>query len=391
MSTYREHAPTESDARLKRSSQNEKAAEYSQLHDDVKKTKATCEDIQDTIHRFVGLEAKLDKLQREGEEASALEDRIEVSEHWRRIGQLEGELQKAKEGEQEARAKLIGFDKALAEVKAKEMLALADIRKELQEVRRERDQAIKRLEGKDGELKHMAGELQSRKDAICSMEHKSAERSSELGFECSNHTQKVRELECASEVLKKRNRSLEDDVGKLMANNQRLEQKLNSALEGGKTRHLINNHAVDDDTQQKALHDVRERELEQHFAELEDARQQFEQQVKEFKAHDRSAQIDKENKKLREMVQEQKRSLSDLESELRQESNVASLPTPKDYLRLVKLQEGEGFSRQNARHMIQKKSLEKDMEVCQQALARHLTPASKASVRKEFQGIKLLF
>merc|ERR1712166_1427747 len=99
-----------------------------------------------------------------------------------------------------------------------------------------------------------------------------------------------------------------------------------------------------------------------HGEQLEEIQSQLadkEQALHEFRGRDRSFQAEKENKKLRETVQEQKRVLSDLESELRQERNVASLPKPGDYLRMVK-------QRDNALHSLQ---------TCQQG--KHLPVAAK--------------
>lgn len=186
----------------------------------------------------------------------------------------------------------------------------------------ELQQARDQLERRENELKDLRFELQSKESMIKEMDQKAVEwgkgmasNAEKLEQECSNKVQRLQELEFVNEALKQRRNELE----KLLDE---------SALEVNKIQ-------------------------KRHDEQLEEMQSQLD--------HGRQKLLD-ENKKLRETVQEQKRVLSDLESELRQERNMACLPKPGDWLRMVK-------QRDNALHSLQ---------ICQQG--KHLSVAAKPPV-----------
>lgn len=181
------------------------------------------------------------------------------------------------------------------------------------------------LERRDNELKDLRIELQSR-DAAVEWGKGMASNAEKLEQECSN---KVQKLEFVSEALEQKNQSLEQELARCRERRNELEKLLDeSALEVNKIQ-------------------------KRHDEQLEEMQNQQD--------HGRQKLLD-ENKKLRETVQEQKRVLSDLESELRQERNMACLPKPGDYLRMVK-------QRDNALHSLQ---------TCQQG--KHSPVAAKPPV-----------
>merc|ERR1712070_992521 len=164
-----------------------------------------------------------------------------------------------------------------------------------------------------------------------------ASNAEKLEQECSNKVQRLQELEFVSEALEQKNQSLEQELARCRERRNELEKLLDeSALEVNK------------------IQKRHEEKLEEMQGQLDHGRQ------KELD-HGRQKVLD-ENKKLRETVQEQKRVLSDLESELRQERNMACLPKPGDWLRMVK-------QRDNALHSLQ---------ICQQG--KHLSVAAKPPV-----------
>lgn len=117
---------------------------------------------------------------------------------------------------------------------------------------------------------------------------------------------------------------------------------------------------------------------EQLQASLNSRQRELEKQVQQQV----QAGTEKEVRRLRETVQEQKRVLSELESELRQERNSAC-SRPGDYMRMVKQKEGEGFSCDNAQHVLRFQQLEYTL----QAYSRHLPPTVLAQARKEFEAL----
>jgi len=285
----------------------------SELLEDVKKTKETCANIQD---RFAGLEAML-LTKKDEDEVVTQDETAESSECWRRVGRLEGELQQARH----------------------------------------------QLERRESELKDLRIELQSKDSMIKEMDKKAVEwgrgltsNTEKLEQECSNQVKRLQELELLSESLGHQNQNLEQELATCRNRRNELEKLLDeSALEVNKIqkRHdeqleEIQSQLADKESSSaievKKIQKRHDEQLEEIQSQLADK----EQALHEFRGRDRSFQAEKENKKLRETVQEQKRVLSDLESELRQERNVASLPKPGDYLRMVKKHEGEGFARDNA-------------------------------------------
>jgi DNA repair exonuclease SbcCD ATPase subunit len=177
-----------------------------------------------------------------------------------------------------------------------------------------------------------------------------------LEQECSNKVQRLQELEVLSDSLEHKNQSLERELATCRDRRNELEKLLDeSALEVNKIqkRHEeqleeVQSQLADKESSSalqvnkiQKLHGEQLGEIQSQLADKELA-------LHDFKSRDRSCQAEKENKRLRETVQEQKRVLSDLESELRQERNVASLPKPGDFLRMAKQRDGEGFARDNA-------------------------------------------
>lgn len=295
------------------SMRDEETYPKSELLEDVKKTKETCANIQD---RFAGLEAML--LTKKDEEETVTQDETaETGECWRRVGRLEGELQQVRH----------------------------------------------HLECRENELKDLRMELQSKDCMIKEMDQKAAEwgkglanNAEKLEQECSNKVQRLQELEVLSDSLEHKNQSLGRELATCRDRRNELEKLLDeSALEVNKIqkRHEeqleeVQSQLADKESSSalqvnkiQKLHGEQLGEIQSQLADKELA-------LHDFKSRDRSCQAEKENKRLRETVQEQKRVLSDLESELRQERNVASLPKPGDFLRMAKQRDGEGFARDNA-------------------------------------------
>lgn len=200
----------------------------------------------------------------------------------------------------------------------------------------ELQQARDQLERRENEMKDLRIELQSKDSMIKEMDQKAVEwgkgmasNAEKLEQECSNKVQRLQELEFVNEALEHKNQSLEQELTRCRERRNELEKLLDeSALEVNKIQ-------------------------KRHDEQLEEMQSQLD--------HGRQKLLD-ENKKLRETVQEQKRVLSDLESELRQERNMACLPKPGDYLRMVK----------------QRDSALQSLQTCQQG--KHLPVAAKPPV-----------
>jgi len=119
---------------------------------------------------------------------------------------------------------------------------------------------------------------------------------------------------------------------------------------------------------------------EQLQASLNSRQRELEQRVeKEVKAG-----TEKEVKRLREAMQEQKKILSELESELRQDKHISNAcKQPGDYMKMVKQKEGDAFSHDNAQYVLRFKQLEYHLE----AFSKHLPPAALAEARRDFEAM----
>lgn len=404
----------------------------SDLHDDVRRTKETCENIQDKLDRMAGLEAKPQGspgppgsspvLAPSAPPASPLlvdAEAKDPNERWRRLGRLEGEVLKAKEVEQAAALKRAEYESTLAAERVALQKASASARAQGQE---EVEQLRRRSEEQEGEMRDLRGALRNKDEMIQELTRsgdewaRALDDAAKLEQEC-NHRRE--ELERSNEDIERRNRTLERDLTMWKARHNDLERLLDeSAAEASKAqkRHeelveklqgqLASGEAEQRVWQQEQAHRRKEEDSEKRSAfvaleaslehrqasfelelkeqkrqqaELETQRQQFDQEVAEFKVRDRASAAAKENKQLREMVQEQKRLLSELEGELRRDREATlAQQTPGDYLRMVRQREGDVFSKDNVRYAMQNKRLEHNLQVCQQAFSKHMPAATKA-------------
>jgi len=408
----------------------------SELLEDVKKTKETCANIQD---RFAGLEAMLLTKKDEDEVVAQDDAAAESSECWRRVGRLEGELQQARHQLEcrdndlrDLRIELQSKDSMIKEMDQKAVEWGKGMASNAEKLEQECSNKVQRLQ----ELEFLSESLEQKNESLEEELSRCRERRNELETlldESALEANKIQkkhdeQLEEMQNQLADKNlalqqaqscRASEEDFGRqklleesaLEANNMRKKNDeqmaaLRTQLADRQAEHkallqkhndMQQSHADMQQEQERRLSVENERrsellaleasfeleqaqqgaEIEQQKSELDVQRRAFEQEVAEFKARDRSLQTDKENKKLRETVQEQKRVLSDLESELRQERNMGSLPKPGDYLRMVKQREGEGFAKDNALLKLKNKNLEHNLQICQQAMSKHLPVAAK--------------
>lgn len=341
----------------------------SELLEDVKKTKETCA----SIHMLL--------TKKDEDDVETQDEMAEASECWRRVGRLEGELQQARD--QLERVELVSETLEQKNQSLEQELARCrERRNELEKLLDESALEANKIQKRhDEQLEDLQSQL-AEKDAVLQQEQ----------------SRKVSEQDHVRQKL------LDDSVveaNKLQKKHDEQLAALRKQLVDSEARHKSlqqKHHALQKEQEHRVQAENNEKrsellaleasfeleqaqhsaEIEQQKSELEVQRRAFEQEVVEFRARDRSLQTEKENKKLRETVQEQKRVLSDLESELRQERNMGCLPKPGDYLRMVKQREGEGFARDNTLLKLQNKNLEHSLQKCQQAMGKHLPVAAKS-------------
>lgn len=317
----------------------------------------------------------------------------------------------------------------LSETLRTEMLAHEETRRELQEVRNKYVQAQRLLEDRDGELADALGELRSKRDVIEKFDRRADEairgasgNTHRLEQSNSDLQEKVNEAVHEKEALGRKCQGLEQNLNLLRVRHNELEKLLDDntsdrnevqqrhnkqlevmearLVESEEQRQVLSEERVRDFQEQellrrqefedlKASHERRTARLEQERREqqldLERQRQELEQCAVSA-GRDRLAKADKENRRLLEAVHEQRRVLSDVEGELRQEKQMVSLPSPGDFARAVRPRDGESLSVQNARHVLKAKNLEYDLRV----LAKHLPPAAWALAQKELDGAQSL-
>lgn len=408
----------------------------SELLEDVKKTKETCANIQD---RFAGLEAML-LTKKDEDEVVAQDDAAESGECWRRVGRLEGELQQARHQLEcrdndlrDLRIELQSKDSMIKEMDQKAVEWGKGMASNAEKLEQECSNKVQRLQ----ELEFLSENLEQKNQSLEEELTRCRDRRNELEKlldESALEVNKIQkrhdeQLDEMQNQLAEKNLALQQEQSRRASEKDSGRQKLldESVLDANKLRKkhdeqmaALRIQLADSQAEHKAvlqkhngmqqkhnnMQQEQERrlsvennekrsellaleasfeleqaqqsaEIEQQKSELEVQRCAFDQEVAEFRARDRSLQTEKENKKLRETVQEQKRVLSDLESELRQERNMGSLPKPGDYLRMVKQREGEGFAKNNALLKLKNKNLEHNLQICQQSMSKHLPVAAK--------------
>lgn len=396
----------------------------SELLEDVKKTKETTANIQD---RMAGLEAIL-LTKKDEDEVVPQDETAESGECWRRVGRLEGELQQAlhqlecRESElKDLRVELQSKDCMIKEMDQKAVewgKGLANNAEKLEQECSNKVQRLHELELLSESLEHknqsLDHELATCRDRRNELETLLDESALEVNKIQKRHEEQLEDIQCQladKEVAlqqEQARRVTDEDRGKSTLEANKLQKRheeqlgaIRNQLANSQSQHraLQQEHRAmqqQQSLQLKEENNERQSELvaleasleleqaqhsadiEQQQSELEAQRRAFEQEVTEFRARDRSSQFEKDNKKLRETVQEQKRVLSDLESELRQERNMGCLPKPGDYLKMVKQREGEVFAKDNALLKLRNKNLEHSLQICQQAMGKHLPAAAKS-------------
>lgn len=303
-----------------------------------------------------------------------------------------------------------------------EMLSHEETKRELQEIRDKYRQAQRTLEEQDGELASARSELRSKRTLIEESDRRADEamRGMQNG---TNLQEKVSELMLENQALERKCQSLEQSLSSMKVRHNELEKLLDDntsdrnevqqrhnkqiealearLLESEEQRELLSKERVRDFQEQELLRRQEFRSQEQELLRLEQERREqqldLDHQRRELEQYaaaqdrasagrDRLGKADKENRRLQEAVHEQKRVLTDVESELRQEKQMQCLPSPGDFARAVRPRDGESLSVQNARHALKSKHLEQNIKV----LARHLPPAAWALAQQELEGARSL-
>lgn len=308
-----------------------------------------------------------------------------------------------------------------------EMQAHEETRRELLEIRNKYGQAQRMLDDRDDELVAARGELQSKSIVIEQSDRRAdqairgaSDDTHRLEQSNGNLQEKVSELMLENEALARKCQGLEQNLSLLKVRQNELEKLLDDntsernevqqrhnkqletvearLVESEEQRQVLSEERVRDFQEQELLrrqeHEDLKASYERKSARLEQERREQQldlarqrQELDQCAAandkisagRDRLAKADKENRRLQEAVHEQKHVIADMESDLRQEKQMACLPSPGDFARAVRPRDGENLSVQSARQVLKIKNLEHDFKV----LVRHLPPAAWALAQNE--------
>lgn len=249
-----------------------------------------------------------------------------------------------------------------------------------EQTRRELQHAQRLLDERDAELVDARGELRSKRDVIEELDRRADEASRAASGNTQRLEQDSSELQEKVGKFQQENEYLEKALSDKIAFQNQLQQRHDEQL-GAMGKRLAESEASCDRKSARL-----EQQRQEHQLDLDRQRQEHQQSAvtndKASAGRSRPAQADKENRRLRDAMQEQKRVLADVESELRQEKQMACLPSPGDFARATRPADGESLSVQNARHVLKLKLLEHNLQV----VARHLTPEARELAQTELEG-----
>jgi len=259
---------------------------------------------------------------------------------------------------------------------------------------------IMKLEGQLERQAHDLEQLQASKADVERERNTSQEKASQLQvrhdsvkrmldarhMDEKRHDQEIHDLNLAAEAK----------IQEVAQENKELKQRLSEAQRQHKVLQEEIRSMSKENDELKREHANYEQEWKAHVKE----RQEHERQRLEQLDQPRISILEKENVEVKnqlrelkkdfiekEMTQQQLKKELDLkESELRQERNVSSLPTPGEYLRMVKAKEGESYACRNSSLKMKANMLEADLQSSTreiEILKRHMTPSAKAAAQLE--------